>query len=78
MSNWPMFMDAAGQVGNKTIARIFFYSFKVYKRDYKIVATEPSVAKSRAEVTVVDRLQGKNKTYDAVSMLLTQKQRVQQ
>lgn len=30
LSNWPMFMDAAGYVGNSVIARIFFYSFKVY------------------------------------------------
>eukprot|EP00903_Cladosiphon_okamuranus_P014070 g13077.t2 len=28
-SNWPMFMDAAGEVGSQLAARIFFYSFKV-------------------------------------------------
>lgn len=28
LSNWPMFMDAAGEIGNETVARIFFYSFK--------------------------------------------------
>lgn len=29
LSNWPMFMDAAGDVGGVVTARIFFYSFKV-------------------------------------------------
>lgn len=29
LSNWPLFMDAAGDVGNVVTARIFFYSFKV-------------------------------------------------
>lgn len=28
-SNWPLFMDAAGEVGNLAVAKIFFYSFKV-------------------------------------------------
>lgn len=32
LSNWPMFMDAAGDVGNVAFARFFFYSFKVSKR----------------------------------------------
>lgn len=27
-SNWPMFMDAAGVVGNLVVAKVFFYSFK--------------------------------------------------
>ncbi|CAN0088323.1 unnamed protein product [Ectocarpus sp. 4 AP-2014] len=29
LSNWPLFMDAAGDVGNVVTAKIFFYSFKV-------------------------------------------------
>lgn len=29
LSNWPLFMDAAADVGNGVTARIFFYSFKV-------------------------------------------------
>eukprot|EP00903_Cladosiphon_okamuranus_P013924 g12951.t1 len=29
LSNWPMFMDAAGDAGGVVTARIFFYSFKV-------------------------------------------------
>lgn len=29
LSNWPMFMDAAGDVGGVFMARVFFYSFKV-------------------------------------------------
>lgn len=28
-SNWPMFMDAAGVVGNLAAAKVFFYSFKI-------------------------------------------------
>lgn len=30
LSNWPMFMDAAGDVGNATLANIVFFSFKVH------------------------------------------------
>ena len=37
LSNWPMFMDAAGDVGGVVTARIFFYSFKV--SDWKILCT---------------------------------------
>lgn len=29
LSNWPIFMDAAGDVGNWYVATVFFYSFKV-------------------------------------------------
>lgn len=29
LSNWPIFMDAAGAVSNAAVARLFFYSFKV-------------------------------------------------
>ena len=29
LSNWPIFVDAAGDVGNWYISTIFFYSFKV-------------------------------------------------
>ncbi|CAM9815125.1 unnamed protein product [Scytosiphon promiscuus] len=29
LSNWPMFMDAAGDVADVLMARIFFYSFKL-------------------------------------------------
>ena len=29
LSGWPIFLDAAGDVGNTTLANIFFYSFKV-------------------------------------------------
>ncbi|CAM9155742.1 unnamed protein product [Ectocarpus sp. 6 AP-2014] len=29
LSNWPLFMDAAGDVGNVVTAKLFFYSFKV-------------------------------------------------
>ncbi|CAM9416819.1 unnamed protein product [Ascophyllum nodosum] len=28
LSGWPIFLDAAGDVGNTTLANIFFYSFK--------------------------------------------------
>ena len=37
LSNWPMFMDAAGDVGGVVTARIFFYSFKI--SDWKILCT---------------------------------------
>lgn len=30
LSNWPMFMDAAGDVGNTTLANLLFFSFKVH------------------------------------------------
>lgn len=30
LSNWPMFMDAAGDVKDVLMARLFFYSFKVF------------------------------------------------
>ena len=30
LSNWPIFMDAAGDVGNWYISTVFFYSFKVF------------------------------------------------
>lgn len=29
LSNWPLFMDAAGAVEDVLMARLFFYSFKV-------------------------------------------------
>lgn len=29
LSNWPLFMDAAGDVKDVVLARLFFYSFKV-------------------------------------------------
>lgn len=29
LSNWPLFMDAAGDMGDVVTARFFFYSFKV-------------------------------------------------
>lgn len=29
LSNWPIFMDAAADVGNWYVATVFFYSFKV-------------------------------------------------
>lgn len=30
LSNWPLFMDAAGDVKGVMMARLFFYSFKVF------------------------------------------------
>lgn len=29
-SNWPMFMDAATVMGNPFVAKVFFYSFKIF------------------------------------------------
>lgn len=37
LSNWPIFMDAAGDVGSLFVARLFFYSFKVRRKTIVMV-----------------------------------------
>ena len=56
-SNWPMFMDAAGVVGNLVVAKVFFYSFKAigfyFVMPVRLGALNPSVANLQPHALVV-------------------------